>query len=79
MYDFGSGPELGVFQSTAVPNLGQNSKAIEAAVFMDDANAGPNITALRSVGSWTDFGTPRIDPSTAFFFNSKSRWYLFEE
>ena len=79
MYDFGSGPELGVFQSTAVSNLGQNSKTIEAAVFMDDANAGPNITALRSIGSWTDFGTPVIDTSAAFFFDPKSQWYLFGE
>ena len=79
MYDFGSGPELGVFQSTAVSNLEQNSKTIEAAVFMNDANAGPNITALRSVGSWTDFGTPGIDTSAAFFFDPKSQWYLFGE
>ncbi len=79
MYDFGSGPELGVFQSTVVSNLEQNSKTIEAAVFMNDANAGPNITALRSVGSWTDFGTPGIDTSAAFFFEPKSQWYLFGE
>lgn len=75
MYDFGNGPELAVFQSTAIANLGANS-SIEAAVFMNDSNAGPKITALRSIGSWTDFGYPEVDHHRAFFFNPKDRSYL---
>ena len=76
MYDFGNGPELAVFQSTAVANLGKKS-SISAAVFMDDENAGPNITALRDIGAWTDFGYPKINMDKAFFFNPNDKSYLF--
>ena len=76
MYDFGNGPELAVFQSAAVANLGKNS-SISEAVFMDDENAGPNITALRKIGAWTDFGYPKINMDKAFFFDTKNKLYLF--
>ena len=44
---------------------------------MDDENAGPNITALRKIGAWTDFGYPKINMDKAFFFDTKNQLYLF--
>lgn len=48
MYDFGDGKgyRLAAFQSTSVANIATEAKTITTAVFMDDSNAGPNITAL---------------------------------
>ncbi len=78
MCDFGSGPQLAVFQSTAVKNLGKNATTIDFATDPYDSNAGPVITSLDSLGEWTHYGEPIIDEDTAFFFNPRNKWYLFD-
>ena len=72
MYDFGQGYELAVFQSTSEKKF----SSIPAAKFMNDENAGPNITALRDLGNW-DFYSDITFDSGAFFLNKRNKWYLF--
>ena len=72
LYDFGQGYELAVFQSTSETDF----NTISAAKFMHDSNKGSNITALRNLGNWDSYSDVTFD-SGAFFFNPKSRWYLF--
>lgn len=74
MYDFGDGLELAVFQSTSASNLGDKGYI---ALFPNDENAGPNIVALRDIGNWTHFGTPKYDYSSSFFMNPQNKWCLF--
>ena len=78
MCDFGNGSQLAVFQSTAVANLGENASTIDFSTAPCDANAGPVITSLDSLGAWTHYGESVIDEKTAFFFNPKNKWYLFD-
>ena len=77
MYDFGNGYELAVFHSVAVSNL-KSKSGYEYAYCMEDENAGPNITPLHTLGDWDSYGWPKINPDTAFFFDSKNRNYLWK-
>ena len=78
MYDFGDGKgyRLAVFQSTSVANIATQAKTITTAVFMDDSNAGPNITALDEIGHWDAFGHPDYTKGSDAFMldpNNESR------
>ena len=76
MYNFGHGYELAVFQSVSVPKLSEG-KLYDRAKFMNDANAGPNITPfIRS--NWDYYGTPTIMNTHRFFFDSSNKWYLWK-
>ena len=81
MYDFGDGKgyRLAVFQSTSVANIATQAKTITTAVFMDDSNAGPNITALDEIGHWDAFGHPDYTKgSDAFMLDPNNKWYLYK-
>ena len=81
MYDFGDGKgyRLAVFQSTSVANIATEAKTITTAVFMDDSNAGPNITALDEIGHWDAFGHPDYTKgSDAFMLDPNNKWYLYK-
>lgn len=81
MYDFGDGKgyRLAAFQSTSVANIATEAKTITTAVFMDDSNAGPNITALDEIGHWDAFGHPDYTKgSDAFMLDPNNKWYLYK-
>lgn len=76
MYNFGNGYEMAVFQSVSVPNLSEGN-LYDRAKFMNDANAGPNITPfMRS--NWDYYGTPTIMNTNRFFFDPSNKWYLWK-
>ena len=79
LFDFGDGEgyRLGVLQSTSTGKF----KSYSTTCFENDKNAGPNITPLTPDNfnkKWKYVRTPSIDPETAFFFNPRNKFYLWE-
>ena len=63
----------------SVANIATEAKTITTAVFMDDSNAGPNITALDEIGHWGAFGHPDYTKgSDAFMLDPNNKWYLYK-
>ena len=79
LFDFGDGEgyRLGVLQSTSTGKF----KSYSTTCFENDKNAGPNITPLTPDNfnkKWKYVRTPSTDPETAFFFNPRNKFYLWE-